>query len=101
RFGCWDAGWEPPTAGAVTQARKRLGRAVLAEVFERVAGPVASEVTRGAWLAGQRLLAIDGFDLDVADSQENGAEFGYGALRTELECVISRSRGRCIGGDGL
>ncbi|MCK9906663.1 transposase, partial [Frankia sp. Cpl3] len=62
----------------MTQARKRLGPAVLAEVFERVAGPVASPVTRGAWLAGRRLLAIDGFDLDVADSQENGAEFGYG-----------------------
>jgi len=35
---------------------------VLAEVFERVAGPVAESETRGAWLRGWRLLAIDGFD---------------------------------------
>jgi hypothetical protein len=33
-WGCWDASWSVPTASAVTQARKRLGRRVLAEVFE-------------------------------------------------------------------
>lgn len=26
RFGCWDAAWRVPTASAITQARKRLGR---------------------------------------------------------------------------
>jgi hypothetical protein len=77
RFGCWDAAWTPPTAGGITQARKKLGRAVMAEVFERVAGQVATLATRGAWLRGRLLLAIDGFDADVADSEENAAEFGY------------------------
>ena len=48
------------------------------EVFEAVAAPVASLGTRGAWLAGRRLLAIDGFDLDLPDTPENAAEFGYG-----------------------
>ncbi len=47
RFGCWDAGWSAPTPGGISQARKRLGRDLLAEVFERVAGPVASEFTSG------------------------------------------------------
>ncbi|WP_235013536.1 transposase domain-containing protein, partial [Parafrankia sp. Ea1.12] len=77
RFGCWDAGWAPPSASGITQARKRLGRAVMAEVFERVAGPVATLSTRGAWLRGRLLLAIDGFDVDVPDTEENAAEFGY------------------------
>lgn len=77
RFGCWDAGWVPPTAGGITQARKRLGRAVMAEVFERVAGQVATRSTRGAWLRGRLLLAIDGFEVDVPDSEENAAAFGY------------------------
>src|SRR6185369_11863057 len=49
RFGCWDAAWVPPTASGITQARKRLGRAVMAEVFERVAGQVATRSTRRAW----------------------------------------------------
>src|SRR3989337_1553403 len=39
RFGCWDASWGVPTASAITQARKRLGREVLPELFERTCGP--------------------------------------------------------------
>jgi len=35
---CWDASWSVPTAAGITQARKRLGPKVLAEVFEQVAG---------------------------------------------------------------
>jgi hypothetical protein len=77
RWGCWDAGWSVPTASGITQARKRLGPKVLAEVFEQVAAPVAVPVTRGAWLRGWRLLAIDGFEVDLPATDENAAEFGY------------------------
>jgi hypothetical protein len=77
RWGCWDAGWSVPTTGGITQARKRLGPKVLAEVFERVAGPVATTATQGAWLRRWRLLAIDGFEVDVPDTDANAAEFGY------------------------
>lgn len=76
-FGVWDAAWEPPTSSGITQARKRLGRDVLRETFYRVAEPVASDETRGAWLRRWRLMAIDGFDLDLPDTAENAAEFGY------------------------
>src|SRR6185312_12167687 len=76
-FGCWDAGWSVPTSGGITSARKRLGPKVLAEVFERVAGPVATPSTRGAWLRGWRLVAIDGFEVDLPDTEANVAEFGY------------------------
>ena len=76
-WGCWDARWRVPTASGITQARKRLGPKVLSEVFEQVAAPVATCSTRGAWLRGWRLLAIDGFDVDVPDSAENAARFGY------------------------
>jgi hypothetical protein len=88
RWGCWDAAWSVPTASAITQARKRLGRSVFPELFERTCGPVAgrvgptAEVTalgtaRGSFLRSWRLLAIDGFEVDVPDSLENAAEFGY------------------------
>jgi len=76
-WGCWDAEWSVPTASGITQARTRLGPKVLAEVFETVAGPVADTLTRGAWLRGWRLMAIDGFDLDIPDTPANAAEFGY------------------------
>jgi hypothetical protein len=88
RFGCWDAGWSVPTASAVTQARKRLGRGVFPELFERTCGPVAGDAgptagsaalgtARGSFLRSWRLLAIDGFELDVPDTKANAAEFGY------------------------
>jgi hypothetical protein len=88
RYGCWDAGWRVPTSSGITQARKRLGRRLFAEVFERCCGPVAGEVgstaefgalgtARGAFLGSWRLLAIDGFEVDLPDSKENAAEFGY------------------------
>jgi hypothetical protein len=88
RFQCWNAGWSVPTASAITQARKRLGRNVFAEVFERTCGPVAGEsgptaemtalgAARGSFLRSWRLLAIDGFEVDLPDSKENATEFGY------------------------
>ena len=88
RFGCWDASWSVPTASAITQARKRLGREVFGELFERTCGPVAGDVSpmagltalgtaRGSFLRGWRLLAIDGFELDVPDTPVNASEFGY------------------------
>ncbi|HEY6795919.1 MAG TPA: IS4 family transposase [Kineosporiaceae bacterium] len=77
RFGCWDASWSVPSASGITQARKRLGSQVMREVFEAVAEPVATPRTRGVWLGERRLVAIDGFDVDVPDTGENAAEFGY------------------------
>jgi hypothetical protein len=76
-WGCWDASWSVPTAGGISQARKRLGPKVLAEVFEQVAAPVADPETRGAWLREWRLLGIDGFEVDLPDTKKNAAEFGY------------------------
>jgi hypothetical protein len=88
RFGCWDASWSVPTASAITQARKRLGREVFCELFERTCGPVAGDASpsaglaavgtaRGSFLRSWRLLAIDGFEVDVPDTATNAAEFGY------------------------
>jgi hypothetical protein len=77
RFGCWDAAWTAPTSGGISQARQRLGRDTLAEVFEQVAEPIGAASTRGAWLRSWRVLAIDGFDVDVPDTPANAAEFGY------------------------
>lgn len=76
-WGCWNAAWPVPTSSAIAQVRKRLGREVLRDLFYRVAEPVAERETRGARLRGWRLTAVDGFELDVPDSKENAAEFGY------------------------
>ena len=75
----WGAGmsWEVPTSGGITQARQRLGPEPLERAVDRVAEPVAGLLTRGAFLRHWRLMAIDGFELDVPDTPANAAAFGY------------------------
>jgi hypothetical protein len=77
-WGCWDEQWSPPSSGGITQARARLGFEPVKALFEAVAVPVAEELTRGAFLGSWRLMAIDGFEWDAPDTEENVAGFGYG-----------------------
>ena len=74
--GTWRKEWHVPTTGAITQARQRLGAAPLQLLFERVAVPCAQRGTKGAWLGSRRLMAIDGFVLDIPDTTENDEAFG-------------------------
>jgi hypothetical protein len=76
-WGCWDGAWEVPTSGGITQARQRLGYEPMRELFSQVAVPVADQLTRGAFLAGWRLMSIDGFEWDAPDTKENAAAFGF------------------------
>jgi hypothetical protein len=76
-WGCWDARWGPPTSGGVARERERLGFEVLRDIFTRVAVPVADPLTRGAFLGGWRLMAMDGFEWDAPDTPGNAVAFGY------------------------
>ena len=73
----WKREWHVPTASALAQARERLGSEPLRELFERVAVPCAQLSTAGAWLGGRRLMALDGVELECADTPANAARFGY------------------------
>ncbi len=75
-LGSWKGDWTVPTTGAISQARVKLGPEPLKLLFERVAVPVAGRGTKGAWLRSRRLMAMDGFFLDVADTPDNAAHFG-------------------------
>lgn len=75
----WASGLEPvklPSKSAIFQARARLGSEPVAALFARVAVPLSEPGTPGAWLAGRRLVAIDGMCLDVADTVANDEWFG-------------------------
>jgi Insertion element 4 transposase N-terminal/Transposase DDE domain len=76
-IGTWRREWEVPTGSGLCHARQRLGPEVMRELYERVSVPCAMRSTKGAWLAGRRLMAIDGFGMEAPDSQENAAHFGY------------------------
>src|SRR3954463_9077664 len=68
----------------ISQARSRLGEAPLRRLYEQVVQPIAARATKGAWYRQWRLVSLDGSCLDVGDTAENGAHFGYpGASRGE------------------
>jgi hypothetical protein len=68
----------------ISQARTRLGEAPLRRLHEAVVQPIATRASKGAWYRDWRLVSLDGSCLDVADTEENRAEFGLpGASRGE------------------
>jgi len=92
----WASGWResysPPSKSAIFQARARLGSVPLAALFVRVARPIGAEQTPGVWLAGRRLVAIDGTCLDVADTAVNAAHFGRPGVNKGEQAAFPQAR---------
>jgi len=66
-----------PARSALSYRRDQLGSEILEELFVKVAGPKASQETRGAFWKGMRLLALDGTVESVADTADNRETFRY------------------------
>nr|WP_169735324.1 transposase domain-containing protein [Actinokineospora inagensis] len=97
-MGSWRDDWRIPSTSAITQARQRLGAEPLRVLFERTAVPVACRGTKGAWLGGRRLMAVDGFLLDVPDTERNASEFdskGNKAKTGAFPQVLTVALGEC------
>ncbi len=92
----WASGWQesysPPSRSAIFQARARLGSEPLAALFERVATPIGAEGAPGVWLAGRRLVAIDGTCLDVADTPANAEHFGRPGVNKGEQAAFPQAR---------
>jgi hypothetical protein len=67
-----------PTAGALAQARRRVGPEPLRFLFDLVRGPAAAPCGRGAWWHGLLVCAVDGTVLSVPDTRANLARFAKG-----------------------
>ena len=72
----WIAGAPLASEAAICKARKRIGWEPLKELFERVARPLATRMTQGAWFRRLRLVTLDGSTLQVQDSNANERAFG-------------------------
>jgi hypothetical protein len=70
--GDWD-----PHRSTLSKARQRLGVAPVRLLFERLARPLATPHTPGAFYKGWRKVAMDGSVYNVPDSEANAAAFGY------------------------
>ncbi len=64
------------TKSAICQARYRLGVRPLSELFHRVCKPLATADTKGAFLFGLHVMAIDGTTEDLPDTPQNARAFG-------------------------
>jgi len=65
-----------PTSSALTQARAKIGVPVMADVYRNVVRTLCSDDTPDAFYADRRLVAVDGYVLNLADSKENRRAFG-------------------------
>jgi Insertion element 4 transposase N-terminal/Transposase DDE domain len=65
-----------PAPSALTYRRYQLGARPLVGLFHAICRPLATPGTRGAFLGGLRLMAIDGSIKDVPDTPENDRAFG-------------------------
>jgi hypothetical protein len=61
---------------ALSYRRYQLGARVMRRLFGQVCRPIATPASKGAFLFGLRLMAIDGTVEDVADTAANEAAFG-------------------------
>jgi len=76
RFVWHDPNYPLPKASALTYRRYQLGARAMVRLFHRVCRPMTTPETRGAFLFGLRLMAIDGTIEDAPDTPENAAYFG-------------------------
>jgi hypothetical protein len=92
----WTSGWAEsfpmPSKSAIFQARSRLGSEPLQGLFSRVARPLGEAGTPGVWLAGRRMVAIDGTCLDAADTDVNDAEFGRAGVSKGEKAAFPQAR---------
>lgn len=68
--------WKTPSKSSISEARQRVGCAVMTRLFEKLARPIATMETPSAFLKGLRWMAIDGTVFDLPDTEENGRVFG-------------------------
>lgn len=75
----WLRRWKPagvPGRSTLCEARKRLGVRPLVLLAQRTVRLLAEPSTPGGFYRGMRLMALDGFVMDVADTPANERVFG-------------------------
>jgi len=70
--------WQAPWTGSISKAKAKLGAEPFKLLFARTAGAVGTADTPGVFFAGLRVVTVDGFTLDLPDTDDNGEFFGRG-----------------------
>lgn len=84
--------WRVPNSASISEARQRVGCRVMSQLFGRIARPLATPATPGAFLGGLRVMAVDGTVIDVPDSVSNARVFGYPGTRQRTRAAFPKVR---------
>lgn len=84
--------WRVPNSASISEARQRVGCRVMSQLFGRIARPMATPATPGAFLGGLRVMAVDGTVIDVPDSVSNARVFGYPGTRQRTRAAFPKVR---------
>lgn len=84
--------WKTPSKSSISEARQRVGCAVMTRLLEKLARPMATRETPLAFLKGLRWMAIDGTVFDIPDTKENGRVFGYPGSRKGTKAAFPKAR---------
>ena len=76
-LGGGQVGAEQASKSAISQARSRLRPEVMQRLTRRVLRRLAAPAAPGAWYRGNRVMALEGSGMDVADERANAEFFGY------------------------
>ena len=88
-----------PGGNTIAQSRLALGLLVFRLLARMVVGLLCDEDTPGAFYQGMRLMAVDGFVLDLPDTPDNARVFGKPQSgRAEGAFPQARVLGLCEGG---
>jgi Insertion element 4 transposase N-terminal/Transposase DDE domain len=70
--------WQAPWTGSISKAKAKLGAKPFKMLFARTAVGSGTSDTPGVFHAGLRVVTVDGFTLDLPDTEENAEFFGRG-----------------------
>lgn len=70
------AGWQAPSATALSRARARIGEAPLRSLLRRLCSALSPGRAPWSHIGGLLVVAVDGTTISTCDSPENAAAFG-------------------------
>jgi hypothetical protein len=84
--------WKNPSKSSISEARQKIGPQVMSRLFHLVVRPLGTEQTKGVFLKGLRLMAVDGTVFDLPDTEANARVFGYPGTRPGTEASFPKAR---------
>ena len=92
--------WQAPWTGSITKAKAKLGAAPFKLLFARTAAPAGTAETPGVFCAGLRVVTVDGFTLDLPDTDDNAEFFGRGGNGSQTKNPYPQLRALALAESG-